>query len=443
MKVKVINPSNEEVLGEYSPMDRAAQERVLAMADHRYRSWSREPLGLRLEHLKKLAIKMKAERQSLAESMHLEMGKAIVEALSEVDKCVLSCEVLVKRLPEWSASQILKDQGQWEVAHTPMGVILGIMPWNFPLWQVIRFVAPAISLGNTILLKHAPNVWGTSQKIAEIFNEVYPEGAYQDFSIDVEDVPQVVADPRVKGVSLTGSRRAGQSVYELCALNFKKCVLELGGSDAYVVFKDADLELAATICAKSRLQNAGQSCVSAKRFIVHEEVADKFIEMFSAKLQSADVAPLARLDLRDILNDQVESSVAKGARIKFGGKVPSRKGFFYPPTLLTNVQPGMPAFDDELFGPVAAVVVGKSDEELIRLANLSKYGLGGAIFSRDVERAYGFAKFDMEAGMVFVNDMVKSYVEVPFGGSKESGIGRELGRVGSLEFTETKTLFRP
>lgn len=443
---QLINPRTEEFIAEINPFSSTMIEKAIALADSSHREWRLLPLSARLEKVKALAVELGKQAERMAGEIGREMGKGPAEAKAEVEKCRKSCEIIAARLPEWSAPHSYKEGGTYEVYHEPLGVVLGIMPWNFPLWQVIRFAVPAVALGNSVLLKHAPNVWGVAKLIGEAFERAgFPQGVYQDFPIDVESVAKVIADPRVRAASLTGSRRAGIGLMSECAKHLKKVVLELGGSDAYVVLADADIDLAAAICAKSRLQNAGQSCVSAKRFIVHRSVAKEFTEKFGSKLQEmgAEVAPLARKDLRDLLHDQVERSIKAGARLEFGGRIPSGKGFFYPVTLLTNVKPGMAAFDEELFGPVGAVIVGESEDELFELANKSIYGLGGAVFSKNVERAYELARTKMEAGMVFVNDFVRSHAEVPFGGVKDSGLGRELGREGSLEFCNVKLLFKP
>jgi succinate-semialdehyde dehydrogenase/glutarate-semialdehyde dehydrogenase len=376
-----------------------------------------------------------------------EMGKVRKDAVAEVVKCVASCKSLRENFPKWKSERDYSLSSGYSVHHEPLGVLLGIMPWNFPLWQVVRFAIPALMCGNTILLKHAPSTWGTAEFLGDLFKQAFPEGAYVNLKIDVPVAGRLIADTRVRGVSLTGSRGAGSSVGEIAGKHLKKCVLELGGSDAYVVLDDADLDLAADVCAKGRMVNAGQSCVAAKRFIVTKKNANEFTERFRAKLAdvkwgdpelpSSQIGPMARKDLRDQLAEQVKASVAKGARVALGGEVPKQSAYYYPPSLLTQVQPGQVAFDEELFGPVAALIEADDEAQAFRLANMSRYGLGGAVFSKDVERAKRAAIREMEAGMVFVNDFVKSDAMVPFGGVKDSGIGRELGREGVFEFTNT------
>lgn len=451
MTVQTINPATEELLGEYrldsaneiaATIDRAAR----AFAD-----WRKVSLETRLGCVASLEQVISGGRVALAELMTREMGKVLKESLSEVDKCIASCKTLRENYPRWRSELVLSLDGGFTVTREPMGVLLGIMPWNFPLWQVLRFAVPALLSGNAILLKHAPSTWGSAEFIGELFAQAFPEGLYANIKIDVPVIESILADSRVRGVSLTGSRPAGQSVAKIAGAHLKKAVLELGGSDAYVILDDADLELAVRVCVTSRLLNAGQSCVSAKRFIVTRKNVVAFTEQMRVMLaqktygdpmdSSSDLGPLARKDLRDQLHQQVLQSQAKGARVLLGGKVPEQKGFFYPPTLISDVRPGQSAFDDELFGPVAAVIEAENEIQALKLANQSIYGLGAAVFSRDVARAKALAIEEIEAGMIFVNDFVRSDALVPFGGVKDSGLGRELGRDGSFEFTYVKTIF--
>ena len=443
MTIKIINPRTEELIQELAPISQFEIQAKIERAQVDHLNWRLKPMAERLMFIQRLADALESEQDQMARSIHLEMGKNLEEANAEISKSVYSCRMMSQKLAEWSKSEVVKDaSGQFEVVHEPLGVLLGIMPWNFPLWQVIRFAVPAIGLGNSVLLKHAPNVWGTAQLIERIFLKAgFPLGVYQDLPCGVEHVESIIADERIRGVSLTGSRLAGQRVAEICGRYLKKIVLELGGSDPYIIFEDADIERAARICAQSRLQNSGQSCVSAKRFIVHAKAAFAFTSAFQRYLQT-DLAPLARQDLRETLHTQVTKSVSEGAKLLMGGEIPKGPGYFYPPTILTNVKPGMTCFAEELFGPVASIIVGRDEDELIELANQSNYGLGGAIFSADVNRAYSIGQSRLNVGMCFINDMVRSNVEVPFGGVKDSGIGRELGRAGSLEFANTKLMFR-
>lgn len=448
--VKTVNPATGEVLREYAFDKSSAIEAILTASSAAFFDWSRVALNERLKCVEQFELALKSSRESLARSMTLEMGKPIKQSLSEIDKCVASCAILRENYPQWRAEREYSTALGHSVHCAPLGSILGIMPWNFPLWQVVRYAIPALLGGNTILLKHAPNTWGSSQLITELFQSSFPKNVFAQLLVDVPMIEKIIADARVRGVSLTGSTRAGRSVGELCGRYLKKFVLELGGSDAYLVFEDADVNRAAQICAEARLVNNGQSCVAAKRFIVHKNKLDEFTTQITAHLakkrvgdpmqESTDIGPLARLDLRDGLAQQVSDSLKSGARAVLGGSISSGKGFFYPPTVLTQVKSGQKAFDEELFGPVAAVIEADSDKEAIRLANQSAYGLGGAIFSRDIERAKRIALKDFDTGMVFINDFVRSDALVPFGGVKDSGIGRELGREGAFEFINFKLL---
>ncbi|MFN3486814.1 MAG: aldehyde dehydrogenase family protein, partial [Planctomycetota bacterium] len=337
------------------------------------------------------------------------------------------------------------------VAFEPLGVVLAVMPWNFPFWQVFRFAAPALMAGNAAVLKHASNVPGCARAVEEVFREAgFPEGLFSAVLAGSEVVESLIEHPRVRAVTLTGSSAAGRAVAAKAGACLKKTVLELGGSDPYVVLEDADVSRAAAVCAESRLVNSGQSCIAAKRFVVAERVREEFVARLVERMRSArvgspleegvEVGPLARRDLRDELHRQVVDSVARGARLLLGGQVPPGAGAFYPPTVLSEVRRGMPAWTEELFGPVAAVIGARDEEEAIRIANDSPVGLGAAVFSRDLERAEGLAVRELEAGCVFVNAQVRSDPRLPFGGVKESGYGRELGTFGLREFVNVKTV---
>ncbi|MGE3684556.1 MAG: NAD-dependent succinate-semialdehyde dehydrogenase [Bdellovibrionales bacterium] len=451
--VQVVNPATEEVIGEYAYLELESIERILEHSVEAYAHWRRLPLASRLDCVQVFANALQAARVTLAEQITREMGKTTREALAEVDKCIASCHTLYQRFPEWKSAREESLPSGFSVHQESLGVILGVMPWNFPLWQVVRFAIPALLCGNTVLLKHAPNTWGVAEFIEELFWQALPHAVYQNLKIGVPQVGALIADRRVRGVSLTGSRQAGISVAELAGRHLKKVVLELGGSDAYVLLDDADLEKAAEVCARARLMNAGQSCVAAKRFIVTKRNYDEFAQRFQQKLAQArfgdpsrgntDFGPLARRDLREILHDQVARSRSAGAKLLLGGTQTEGTGFFYPASLLAEVRPGQPAFDEELFGPVAALIRAEDEQDALRLANLSRYGLGGAIFSRDEERARALAVTELDAGMAFVNDFVRSDAQVPFGGVKDSGLGRELGREGCFEFTNIKTVYVP
>lgn len=450
-KVQTINPATEEVLQEFSFQSDQEIEENLVASREAFEHWRKVQLTTRLECVRVFAEGLKAARQELGELMSKEMGKPIKDSLAEVDKCALSSMYLRENWPQWLKAKEYDVGNGYGVRYAPMGPLVGIMPWNFPLWQVVRFAVPALIAGNSILLKHAPNTWGSAEYMAEIFRQAFPDGLYQNIRVDVPVVAKLIKDPRIRGVSLTGSRRAGMEVGKLAGENLKKCVLELGGSDAYVVLDDADVELSAQVCAQSRLLNAGQSCVSAKRFIVTQKNISEFTERLTANLSKVKagnpldsntaMGPLARKDLREQLHEQVQRSLKGGAKAALGADRPSGEGYFYPPSVLTGVKPGQAAFDEELFGPVAAVIEARDESEAFRLANKSNYGLGGAIFSRDVEKAKSLAHHEFDTGMIAINDFVRSDASAPFGGVKDSGLGREFGREGSFEFMEVKTIF--
>lgn len=451
MTIKTINPATEDDLASYEVMSARALDEALARSATAYASYRRTNMRERQAFVSAFERELKASSAALSLLITREMGKVKKEADAEVTKCLTACAQLREQLPEWKAAREYQLSSGHAVSLEPLGPLLAIMPWNFPLWQVIRFAIPALMNGDTILLKHAPNTWGSAELIAELFQRAFPVDVFQNLRVDVEPLGRVIADARVRGVSLTGSRRAGESVGRLAGEALKPCVLELGGSDAYVVLDDADVELAARVSAESRLLNAGQSCVSAKRFIVTRKNVAAFTEAFRAELAKArhgdplqaesTLGPLARADLRAQLHGQVLKSVSQGARLALGGVLPTGRGFFYPASLLVGVQPGHVAFEDELFGPVAAVIEAQDEADAFALANRSCYGLGGAIFSRDVARARELARTEMDAGMIFINSYVRSEAHVPFGGVKDSGVGRELGREGSFAFTNVKLVF--
>jgi succinate-semialdehyde dehydrogenase/glutarate-semialdehyde dehydrogenase len=384
--------------------------------------------------------------------MTREMGKPIVQSEAEVEKCALTCDYYAEHAAAFLAEQPrATDAARSYVRFDPLGVVLAVMPWNFPFWQVFRFAAPALMAGNAALLKHASNVPRCALEIEEVFRRAgFPEDLFRSLLTDAAGVKTLIADPRVVAVTLTGSEQAGMAIAEQAGAHLKKTVLELGGSDPFIVLADAPLEAAARAAAEARLINSGQSCIAAKRFIVVEAVAERFIERFKAELagrrvgdptlRDTQVGPQARVDLRDQLHEQVVESVKRGARPLLGGQVPAGPGAFYPPTLLIAVDRGMPAFDEETFGPVAAVITAKDESDAVRLANDSPYGLGAALWTADRTRADRLAA-EIEAGAVFVNEVVKSDPRLPFGGIKRSGYGRELSEYGIREFVNIKSVW--
>jgi succinate-semialdehyde dehydrogenase/glutarate-semialdehyde dehydrogenase len=382
-----------------------------------------------------------------------EMGKPLAQGRAETEKCAWCCDYYADNAEKFLSPEVVEtDASKSYVAFNPLGIVLAVMPWNFPFWQVFRFAAPGLMAGNAGILKHASNVPGCALAIEEIFrNAGFPENLFRTVLVNNQVVANIIEHPHVKAITLTGSTPAGKSVASKAGSVMKKTVLELGGSDPYVILKDADLDLAVDTCVTSRLINGGQSCIAAKRFIVVDEIRNQFEEMFVAKMKSKkmgnpleegiDLGPQARIDLRNALHRQVVISVEKGARLLLGGTIPEREGAYYEPTVLTDVKKGMPAYDEELFGPVAAIIPVENEEEAIRVANDSEFGLGAAVFTRDLKRGENIAAEKFEAGACFVNTFVKSDPRLPFGGVKESGYGRELSSYGIREFVNNKTVF--
>ncbi|MCA9493320.1 MAG: NAD-dependent succinate-semialdehyde dehydrogenase [Myxococcales bacterium] len=424
-------------------------DRAVADARATFETWSARPLAERARTIAGLARPLRERREELALLMAREMGKPLAEGRGEIEKCAATCELVAERAEDWLRPvQLSSDASSSWVQYDPLGVVFAIMPWNFPFWQAIRFAAPAMVAGNSFLLKHAPSTPGCGDAISELFEGVGLR--VPNLRLDLEQVERVIADPRVAAVTLTGSTGAGRSVAVTAARYLKRSVLELGGSDPFVVLDDADLDRAAEVGVQSRLLNGGQSCIAAKRFIVVRSVAEPMIERLRARLSAAvvgdprdagtTVGPMARQDLRDALHDQVLRSVGLGARCVLGGRVPDRAGWYYPPTLLLDVAPGMPAWDEELFGPVLPVRVVEDEDEALLAANDSAYALGASIWTEDAERARRWAG-RVTAGCVFVNGLVKSDARLPFGGARDSGWGKELGPHGMRELTLARTVW--
>ena len=447
-----IDPSSGEVLATYPFMGAGRVEKALAAARDAQREWRRTGVDERARIVGEAAREFRARRGNLAEIVTMEMGKPMGESLAEVEKCAGGCEYYSANGAGFLGDGVVETEAHRSyVTFQPLGLVLAIMPWNFPLWQVVRAAVPALMAGNGVLLKHAPSVPGCALELTELFAAAgLPEGLFTNLFVDVGATGDLIRDARVRGVTLTGSTRAGRHVAALAGAQIKTCVLELGGSDPYVVLEDADLPRAVEACVTGRLINGGQSCIAAKRFIVHEAVAGEFTEAVTARMAGVrvgdpmaamtDVGPLAREDLRDRLAGQVERSIAAGAVCRLGGEVPEVKGWYYPCTVLAEVGPGMPAYDEEMFGPVACIIRAGSEEEAVRIANDTAYGLGAAVFTEDLERGERIARDGIEAGSCFVNDFVKSDPRLPFGGVKESGFGRELADFGVREFVNVKTV---
>lgn len=446
------NPATGERIGVEQGLDTDGIERAVAAASDCAVTWSQTGFAERGTLLKALADRLDGDRERLAGLVTAEMGKLRREALAEVDKCAWVCRFYADHAERFLADEdVITDARRSIVAYQPLGPVLAVMPWNFPLWQVFRFAAPAVAAGNVALVKHASNVMQCGAAIAGLFRAAgAPDGLYTHLPITGGQVGAVIDDPRVRAVTLTGSGPAGSAVAGRAGAALKKSVLELGGSDPFVVLEDADLDLAVAKGVASRFMNAGQSCIAAKRFIVVDAVADAFEQRFIdavASLRVGDpaddstsLAPMARPDLRDALHDQVQDAVARGARLLTGGHALEGPGYFYAPTVLSGVVPGMRAYREELFGPAAAITRVADEAEAVAVANDSELGLGGSVWTRDRDRGLAVAR-RLECGCAFVNELVKSDPRLPFGGVKASGYGRELAAPGIREFVNVKTIW--
>lgn len=449
--MRSIDPSTGELVTTWeflTPRQTAAR---LHRAQIAARAWRSTPLSVRCDHLRSIAAALRDGVDDLAPFMTREMGKPIAEATAEVLKCAWVCEHYADHAAEMLAPTLLDTGAETYLRYDPVGVVLAVMPWNFPFWQVLRFAAPALAAGNAMLIKHAPNTLGCAQAIESLCLESgLPAGLLTNLMIGVEQVPDVIAHPAVAAVTLTGSERAGAAVAAVAGQHLKKTVLELGGSDPFIVLADADLDEAVAQGVFSRCLNSGQSCIAAKRFLVEESVADLFTDKLVDAMQArrmgdprdegTQLGPMARADLRALLHDQVVRSVEAGARVRCGGAIPDGPGFYYPPTVLDDVTEGMAAASEETFGPVAAVLRVRDAEHAIAVANRSRYGLGASLWTADRDRARALAA-RIDSGAVFINKMTASDPRVPFGGVKMSGYGRELGVLGIREFVNIKTVW--
>ena len=447
--LKSVNPFDQSVIGEFPEHDEKTIHAKLEMAAGTFRSWRREKFSERAALMKKAGGILRSNKKKYAETISREMGKVLREAEGEIEKCASACDYFAENAEGFLKDQMIgTDASRSLVCYQPLGAVLAVMPWNFPFWQVFRFAAPALMAGNVGLLKHASNVSQCSLAIESIFREAgFPEGAFQSLLIASDKVDAVIAHDAIAAVTLTGSELAGTKVAASAGKNLKKTVLELGGSDPFIVLADADVDLAAKTGTHSRMQNAGQSCIAAKRFIVVESVRDAFLERFKSHVgalrqgnplrEDTTTGPLARTDLAEDLEKQMKGSISAGAGLITGGQ---RDGANYQPSILDHVSPGMPAFDEETFGPLAAVITVKDEKTAVKLANQNRYGLGASVWTKDRERGERVAR-EIESGCVFVNSLMRSDQRLPFGGIKKSGYGRELSALGIREFMNAKTIY--
>jgi succinate-semialdehyde dehydrogenase/glutarate-semialdehyde dehydrogenase len=449
MKLESINPFTNELIESFESFTDSMVEECINKANKAQISWRKVPLTSRTEILRKLSTGLRTNAESYAACITREMGKPIKESLLEIKKCAWLCSYYADEGPEFLSEENIQTDASYSfIKYDPLGVILAIMPWNYPFWQVFRCAVPSILAGNAVLLKHASNVQRCALIIEELMKQAgLPEGIFQTLVISSNDTGNVIKHPCIRSVSLTGSEAAGSVVAEIAGSNLKKTVLELGGSNAFIVLEDADIEAATTTGVQSRMQNAGQSCIAAKRFILHEKIAESFMHLFVEKMlklrmgdpmdPNTEMGPLASLKQSEKLEEQLERSIKSGARLISGG---IRKNCFFSPTLIDLVTPGMAVFEEETFGPIAPMILARNMEEAIELANQTQYGLGVSIFTRNIEKALNLAS-EFDDGAIFINSLVKSDPRLPFGGTKKSGYGRELARAGIMEFVNAKTVF--
>ncbi len=451
--MKTINPATGKLIKEYANTSFEEFEGIVYNANQAQEQWAKLDYPVRAPYLKKIAMLLKEQKNELAELMAKEMGKPVAQGVGEIEKCAWVCEFYADKAAKFLDRKFIKTEANRSyVSFEPLGTVLSIMPWNFPFWQLFRFGAPALMAGNAVILKHAEVTTGCALKIEEIVHESgIPSDLFRTILVENDDMKPIIQHKGIAAVTLTGSTRAGKIVASQAGEALKKTVLELGGSDPYLILEDADIKKAAETCATSRLINSGQSCIAAKRFIVTEKVYEEFLEAFRFELEKrtvgdpfeegTDMGPMARKDLRDTLHNQVSKSIELGAKPLIGCEKPQGEGAYYPVSILADVTEGMPAYEEELFGPVASVIKVKNTSEAIKVANDTAYGLGAAVFSSHREKAEQIAVKQLKAGCVFVNEYVKSDPRLPFGGIKNSGYGRELGRYGIREFVNTKTVW--
>ncbi len=453
MKLLSVNPVNGEIINKYEAYSNKLVDKKITQTHAAWNNWKNTDIAYRCMLLNNMALFLRDSQTELAKLMAIEMGKPIKQGIAEIEKCAAVCNYYAQHAQQFLKDQLIETEATKSfVTLKPIGIVLAIMPWNFPFWQVFRFLAPALAAGNCCILKHASNVSGCAIAIERILKKSnFPLHVFQTLLIHSSQVNRIIENPLIKAVTITGSNAAGSKVAQKAASLIKKTVLELGGSDAYIILDDADLELSAESCVNSRIINSGQSCIAAKRFIVVKTVEKEFTKLVLEKIkakemgnplnETTDIGPQARVDLRNTLHAQVKKSIQLGAKCLLGGEIPKGNNAFYPPTILSNVKKGMPAYDEELFGPVAAIIRAKDEADAITLANDSEFGLGAAIFTKNTIKGEMLAATQLEAGSCFVNGMVKSDPRLPFGGTKQSGYGRELGLFGIHEFVNIKTVY--
>ena len=447
-----INPATGEKISEYDRITSNEALEIIAASKKEFHLWKHKTFAERAKLIYALADVLDANKEEYAQLATQEMGKVIGQARKEIEKCAWVCRYYAEHASTLLANESVKTEATKSyVTFQPIGVILAVMPWNFPFYQAIRFAIPALMAGNTGVLKHASNVQGCAFAIENAFIKAgFPKGVFMNLNVDSKDVKKLIEDKNIAAITLTGSDAAGRSIASIAGQNLKKTVMELGGSDAYIILDDVDLEKATDLATLGRLQNNGQTCIAAKRFIVHDAIYDDFLALFTKKMKAAKMGgptdedsyygPMARLDLRDELHEQVQKTIQQGGRLVLGGTIPEGKGAYYPASILVDLEPGMEAFDNELFGPVASVIRAKDDAHAVELANNSQFGLGSGVFTKDTERGEKLA-LQLEAGSSFVNKLVVSDPRLPFGGIKNSGYGRELAAYGIREFVNTKTIW--
>lgn len=449
MEFYSVNPYSGKQIATYKAQTETEIKTVLDQSEKAFKKWSKRPLSERTDLLKKVGQVLRDNVEEYAKIITLEMGKPISESRAEINKCAWVCDYYAENAADFLKNKEIKTEATYSyVRHDPIGTVFAVMPWNFPFWQVFRFAAPTLTSGNTGILKHAPNVFGCAFKIEEIFEKAgYPQGVFQNLIVHHDKSEMIIAHDAVQAVTLTGSEAAGAAVATIAGKNLKKSLLELGGNNSFIVWEDADIDQAVKTAVTARMLNCGQSCIAAKRFILLEGIYDEFVSKFKVAVSelkrgdtlddSTQIGPLARKDLADQLHSQVERSIKMGAELLLGGK---QDICYHEPTILGNVKPGIPAFDEETFGPLAAMIKAKNIEEAFELSEQSKFGLGVTVFTKDIKKAMEMSGI-VSDGAYFVNELVKSDPRLPFGGTKRSGYGRELAKEGIMEFVNKKTIY--